>query len=110
MQSSTVARDVFYYRNLDLGKTLVATLKRFDRVGENVILDTLLTSEADEDRLRRTRHHAGCSWDPPRCLPADCLGVSNSARASSQTATKRRRSSPARSLGNCGHPSWAKKA
>lgn len=51
MQSSTVARDVFYYRNLDLGKTLVATLKRFDRVGENVILDTLLTSEADSAPL-----------------------------------------------------------
>lgn len=46
-QSSTIARDVFYFRNLDLGKTLVATLKRFDRVGENVILDTLLTNEAD---------------------------------------------------------------
>jgi len=46
-QSSTIARDVFYYRNLDLGKTLIAILKRFDRVGENVILDTLLTNEAD---------------------------------------------------------------
>lgn len=47
VQSSTVARDVFYYRNLDLGKRLVATLKRFDRVGENVILHTLLTDEVD---------------------------------------------------------------
>jgi probable biosynthetic protein (TIGR04098 family) len=47
VQSSTIARDVFYYRNLDLGKTLIATLKRFDRVGENVILDTLLTDEVD---------------------------------------------------------------
>jgi probable biosynthetic protein (TIGR04098 family) len=46
-QSSTIARDVFYYRNLDLGKRLVATLKRFDRVGENVILHTLLTNEVD---------------------------------------------------------------
>jgi probable biosynthetic protein (TIGR04098 family) len=46
-QSSTIARDVFYYRNLDLGKALIATLKRFDRVGENVILDTLLTDEVD---------------------------------------------------------------
>jgi len=46
-QSSTIARDVFYHRNLDLGKTLIATLKRFDRVGENVILDTLFTSEVD---------------------------------------------------------------
>ena len=34
VQSSTVARDVFYYRNLDLGKKLIATLKRFDRVGK----------------------------------------------------------------------------
>ncbi len=50
-QSSTIARDVFYYRNLDLGKNLVATLKRFDRVGENVILHTLLTSEVDGARL-----------------------------------------------------------
>lgn len=47
LQSSTVARDVFYYRNLDLGKKLVATLKRFDRVGENVILHTLLTDEIE---------------------------------------------------------------
>ena len=46
-QSSTIARDVFYYRNLDLGKNLIATLKRFDRVGENVILHTLLTKEVD---------------------------------------------------------------
>ncbi len=47
VQSSTVARDVFYYRNLDLGKSLVATLKRFERVGENVILHTLLANEND---------------------------------------------------------------
>jgi probable biosynthetic protein (TIGR04098 family) len=46
-QSSTIARDVFYYRNLDLGKSLMATLKRFDHVGENVILHTLLTNEVD---------------------------------------------------------------
>ncbi|MBZ5534305.1 MAG: hypothetical protein LAO20_23010 [Acidobacteriia bacterium] len=50
-QSSTIARDVFYYRNLDLGKNLIATLKRFDRVGENVILHTLLTNEVDGARL-----------------------------------------------------------
>jgi probable biosynthetic protein (TIGR04098 family) len=50
-QSSTIARDVFYYRNLDLGKNLIATLKRFDRVGENVILHTLLTNEVDGERL-----------------------------------------------------------
>jgi len=46
-QSSTIARDVFYYRNLDLGKRLVATLKRFDRAGDNVILHTLLANEVD---------------------------------------------------------------
>ena len=46
-QSSTIARDVFYYRNLDLGKKLIAGLKRFDRVGENVILHTRLTDEVD---------------------------------------------------------------
>jgi probable biosynthetic protein (TIGR04098 family) len=50
-QSSTIARDVFYYRNLDLGKNLIATLKRFDRVGENVVLHTLLTNEVDGARL-----------------------------------------------------------
>jgi probable biosynthetic protein (TIGR04098 family) len=44
-QSSTIARDVFYYRNLDLGKSLIATLKRFDRVGEDFVLHTLLTNE-----------------------------------------------------------------
>ena len=46
-QSSTVARDVFYFRNLDLGKSLLATIKRFDSVGENRILHTLLTSAVD---------------------------------------------------------------
>lgn len=50
-QSSTIARDVFYYRNLDLGKNLIATLKRFDRVGENVILHTVLTDEVNGVRL-----------------------------------------------------------
>lgn len=47
VQSSSIARDVFYYRNLDLGKNLVATLKRFDRVGETIILHTLLMNEVD---------------------------------------------------------------
>ncbi len=44
--TSTVARDVFYYRNLDLGQGLTAKLKRFDRVGGNFVLHTLLESEA----------------------------------------------------------------
>jgi probable biosynthetic protein (TIGR04098 family) len=47
VQSSTIARDVFYYRNLDLGKSVVATLKRFDRAVDKVILHTLLTNEVD---------------------------------------------------------------
>jgi probable biosynthetic protein (TIGR04098 family) len=47
VRTSTVARDVFYYRNLDLGQRLTATLKRFDRDGENIILHTSLTAERD---------------------------------------------------------------
>jgi probable biosynthetic protein (TIGR04098 family) len=45
--TSTVARDVFYYRNLDLGQRLTATLKRFDHVGRNIILHTSLAAEPD---------------------------------------------------------------
>lgn len=44
LRSSTVARDVFYYRNLNLGEGLVATLKRFDRVGDEVVLHTSLAA------------------------------------------------------------------
>lgn len=44
LQSSTTARDVFYYRNLNLGEELVATLKRFDRVGDDVLLHTSLAA------------------------------------------------------------------
>ncbi|HEY6802466.1 MAG TPA: Pnap_2097 family protein [Pyrinomonadaceae bacterium] len=47
VRTSTVARDVFYYRNLNLGERLTATIKRFDRVGENFILHTALTAESD---------------------------------------------------------------
>jgi probable biosynthetic protein (TIGR04098 family) len=47
VRTSTVARDVFYYRNLNLGERLTATLRRFDRVGENIILHTTLTAESD---------------------------------------------------------------
>ena len=47
VRTSTVARDVFYYRNLNLGQRLTATLKRFDRVSENIILHTTLTAESD---------------------------------------------------------------
>jgi probable biosynthetic protein (TIGR04098 family) len=47
VRTSTVARDVFYFRNLNLGQRLTATLRRFDRVGENIILHTSLTAETD---------------------------------------------------------------
>ena len=47
VRTSTVARDVFYYRNLDLGQRLTARLRRFDRVGENIIMHTALTAESD---------------------------------------------------------------
>jgi probable biosynthetic protein (TIGR04098 family) len=47
VRTSTVARDVFYYRNLDLGQRLTATLRRFDRVGDNIILHTALRAESD---------------------------------------------------------------
>lgn len=47
VRTSTIARDVFYYRNLNLGQRLTATLRRFDRVGEKIILHTTLTAESD---------------------------------------------------------------
>lgn len=47
VRTSTIARDVFYYRNLNLGQRLTATLRRFDSVRENVILHTVLTAESD---------------------------------------------------------------
>jgi probable biosynthetic protein (TIGR04098 family) len=47
VRTSTVARDVFYYRNLNLGHRLTARLRRFDRAGENIILHTALTAESD---------------------------------------------------------------
>ena len=51
VRTSTVARDVFYYRNLNLGQRLTARLRRFDRVGENIILHTTLTAESDNAAL-----------------------------------------------------------
>ena len=47
VRTSTIARDVFYYRNLNLGQRLRARLRRFNRVGENIILHTALTAESD---------------------------------------------------------------
>lgn len=44
LRSSTVARDVFYYRNLNLGEELVATLNRFDRGVDDVLLHTSLAA------------------------------------------------------------------
>ena len=51
VRTSTIARDVFYYRNLNLGQRLTATLRRFDRVGDNIFLHTALTAETDEAAL-----------------------------------------------------------
>lgn len=51
VRTSTVARDVFYYRNLNLGQRLTAHIRRFDRVGENIILHTTLTAETDNAAL-----------------------------------------------------------
>lgn len=45
--TSTVARDVFYYRNLNLGQQMTVTLRRFDRVGADIILHTSLASKDD---------------------------------------------------------------
>lgn len=47
VRTSTIARDVFYYRNLNLGERLTATLRRFDRVGDDIILHTKLAAESD---------------------------------------------------------------
>lgn len=44
LRSSTVARDVYYYRNLNLGEELIVTLKRFDRVGSDVLIHTSLAA------------------------------------------------------------------
>lgn len=46
-QASTIARDVFYYRNLDLGETLRATLKCFERSSEDFLLYTQLARASD---------------------------------------------------------------
>lgn len=51
LRTSTVARDVFYYRNLNLGDELAATLHRFDRSGENIVLHTSLAAAGTGARL-----------------------------------------------------------
>lgn len=42
--TSTVERDVFYHRNLDLGRGVVARLVRFDRSGSHYFLHTTLST------------------------------------------------------------------
>lgn len=51
LATSTVARDVYYYGNLDLGASLRATLNRFDRDGESVVLHTTLSRVGDRHRI-----------------------------------------------------------
>ncbi len=47
LAASTVARDVFYYRNLDLGQRLVATLNRAQRLADGYALHCILSREHD---------------------------------------------------------------
>ena len=47
LATSTTARDVFYYRNLDIGMALVARLNRLVRDHDDFLLHTTLLSEAD---------------------------------------------------------------
>jgi probable biosynthetic protein (TIGR04098 family) len=48
LSTSTTARDVFYYRNLDIGKTLYARLRTFTRVEDRMFLHTTLVSSDDD--------------------------------------------------------------
>jgi len=47
LATSTKARDVFYYRNLDIGIALVARLNRFEELASEYLLHTTLLSESD---------------------------------------------------------------
>lgn len=47
LSASTVGRDVFYYRNLDLGQKLVAHLRRFEQRGDEILIHTRLEAEHD---------------------------------------------------------------
>ena len=47
LATSTVGRDVFYYRNLNLGQKLTAHLMRFDQRGDEILLHTRLAAEQD---------------------------------------------------------------
>jgi probable biosynthetic protein (TIGR04098 family) len=48
LASSTVARDVFFYRNLELGGALRGTLRAFARSGDSVSMWTRLTAIDDD--------------------------------------------------------------
>ncbi len=45
--TSTVGRDIYYHRNLNLGEKLIARLKRFDRVGDHFMIHTELAAMKD---------------------------------------------------------------
>lgn len=47
LATSTVARDVFYYRNVNLGDRLVVTLNRATRVPEGYLLHSIVAREHD---------------------------------------------------------------
>ena len=49
--TSTVARDIFYYRNLNLGEELVVTLRHFTREGDRYLLHSELASKTDRAKL-----------------------------------------------------------
>jgi probable biosynthetic protein (TIGR04098 family) len=51
LSSSTIARDVFYHGNLALGESIVANLQRFDRVGNDAFLHTILVAHKGGRKL-----------------------------------------------------------
>lgn len=48
MATSTTARDVYYYANLDLGSSLRVKLKRLDCKDQSVVMHTTMTGLSDE--------------------------------------------------------------
>ena len=51
LATSTVARDIFYYSNLDLGERLQGRLKTFLLNGDSVITHTILVRARDDDTM-----------------------------------------------------------
>jgi probable biosynthetic protein (TIGR04098 family) len=51
MASSTIAREVFYLRNLDLGEDLVVRLNRFDRSDRRALLHSTLCRAVDRQPI-----------------------------------------------------------